>query len=369
MPEEKEVLEILASLVDNSLVVSRVEASSGPGDDEPRFTMLETIREYAAERLGSGGEAEEMHCAHAMYYLALAEAAQPEVSAQMLKEWVVILEQEHDNLRAALRWAIRHREVDVGTRLGLMLWRFWPERYHVSEGRRWMELVLALGEPEGGVAEPSMAARRWAFLHLVTGILAAGQGDHDRATELYEESLALYTNMGHRKGTSGPLRQLGVTAYHRGDYKRAVRLNQQALAITREFGSTFGSGLTICTLSDALRAQGDLEQAKTLLEESLPSLRRQTYPLRVANALANTLGRLGSIECEMGRVARASELYTESLNLARRFGFTYDAVISLEGMARVVALQDRPEGAARLLGASAALREELEHASHAYRPG
>jgi tetratricopeptide (TPR) repeat protein len=126
-----------------------------------------------------------------------------------------------------------------------------------------------------------------------------------------------------------------------------------------QFGSTFGSGLTICTLSDALRAQGDLEKAKTLLEESLPSLRRQTYPLRVANALANALARLGSIECEMGKVAQASDVYPESLNLARRFGFTYDAVTSLEGMARVVALQDRPEGAARLLGASAALREEL----------
>ena len=358
-PGEGEVLETLASLVDNSLLVPRSGASPGRESEEPRFAMLETIREYAVERLQSSGEAEALHRAHALYYLVLAEATQPEASAYMLEEWITVLEREHDNLRAALRWAIRHREVDFGTRLGLMLWRFWSERYYGSEGRRWLERVLALGEPEGGVAEPTLPARRWAFLHLVTGMLARGQGDYARAVALYEESLALYRRMDHRKGTSGPLRELGAVAYHRGDYERTVRLSEQALAITREFGSTFGYGLAICTLADALRARGELEQARTLLEESLTLLRRKTYPLRVANALANTLARLGSIECELGRGPRASELYRESLHLARRFGFTYDAVIPLEGMARVLAEQGRPERAARLLGSSAALREEM----------
>ena len=238
------------------------------------------------------------------------------------------------------------------------MWRFWAERYHVSEGRRWLEAVLAMGEPEGEVAENTLAARRWAFLHLVTGMLAAGPGDYDRAVELFEESLALYRNMGHSRGTSGPLRELGAVAYHRGDYESAVRLSGQALAISRESGSAFGSGLAVCTLTDALRAQGDTERARTLLEESVASLRRHKYPLRVANALAITLSRLGSVECEMGRDARASELHKESLKLARRFGFTFDVVICLEGMARVHAIQGRPKRAARLLGASAARHEE-----------
>jgi tetratricopeptide (TPR) repeat protein len=359
MPGEMDVLEILASLVDNSLVVSRVEASSDPGVEEPRFTMLETVREFAAERLDSDGEAEEVHRAHAMYYLELAEAAQPEVSARMLIGWLAVLDREHDNMRAALRWTIRHRQVDIGTRLALALWRFWPERYHITEGRRWLEAVLALGQPEGGVAEPTLSARRWAFLHLVTGMLASGQGDYDSAVELYEQSLTLYRNMGHRKGASGPLRELGVAAYNRGDYDRAVHLSEQALAISREFGSAFGAGLAVCTLSDALRAQGDLERARALLEESAASLRRTKYPLRVANALAITLSRLGSIECQVGRAERASELFKESLRLAQRFGFTFDAVICLGGMARAEAMQDRPERAARLLGASAAQREAL----------
>jgi predicted ATPase/DNA-binding XRE family transcriptional regulator len=356
--EEERVLETLASLLDNSLLVSLAEDSAGLEGDEPRFTMLETIREYATERLQSSGEAEKIRRAHALHYLALAEAAQPEVSIRMQEGWMTVLETEHENLRAALRWAIRQREVGIGTRLGLMMWRYWAERYHVSEGRRWLEAILAMGDPECGVAENTLPARRWAFLHLVTGMLAAGQGDYDRAVALFEESLDLYRDMGHRKATSGPLRELGSVAYHRGDYDRAVGLSEQALAISRESGSAFGSGLAICTLTDALRAQGHIERARTLLEESLASLRRKTYPLRVANALAITLSRLGSVECESGRDMRASELYKESLKLARRFGFTFDVVICLEGMARVQAIQGRPERAARLLGASAARHEE-----------
>ncbi len=363
-PDEGDVLETLASLVDNSLLVSRVEASTCGENEEPRFTMLETIREYAAERLGFNGEAEQIHRAHALYYLALAEAAQPEASPRMQEQWLALLEEEHDNLRTALGWAIQSGEADTGARLALALWRFWAERYYISEGRRWLRAVLALDGPQnvpearaGGV-DPTLPARRWAFLHLVTGMFAAGQGNYDRAVGLYEESLALYRDLGYRKGTSGPLRELGSVAYHRGDYEGAVRLSEQALAISREFGSAFGAGLAVCTLTDALRAKGDIERARTLLQESMTSLRRQTYPMRVANALALTLARLGSIECEMGRDARASELYRESLELMIQFGFTFDVVFCLEGLARVEAVQGRPEQAARLLGVSAAQREE-----------
>jgi predicted ATPase/DNA-binding XRE family transcriptional regulator len=360
--EQRDILETLASLVDNSLLVSRSGAPARRTVEEPRFFMLETIREYAAERLESSGEAEALHREHALYYLELAESVQPETSVQMQEVWLTVLDAEHDNLRAALRWAIQSRQRDIGTRLCLMLWRFWSTHFYLSEGRRWMEAVLALGAAEGraGGAESGPSARSWAFLLLVTGILASFQGDYDRAEALYEESLTLYRELGHRKGTSGPLRELGIVAFRRGDYERAVRLIEQALAVTREFGSAFGTGRNICALSDAVRAQGDLERARTLLEESLASLRRQAYPLRVANALADTLAKLGSIACETGENARASELYKESLELALRFGFTtYEALECLNGLARVAAAQGQPEKAARLCGASAAVREEL----------
>ncbi len=357
--DEGSAFEILASLVDNSLVVSNSADSGRPGDEEPRFTMLETIREYAAERLASDGEAERVHRAHAAYYLALAEAAQPEVSQLMLGRWLEVLEREHENLRAALRWAIRSGDVEFGTRLALMMWRFWPERHHVTEGRGWLEAILVLGPPESGLSEPSLPARQWAFLHLVAGILAGGQGDYDRAVELYQESLSLYRTMGHTRGTSGPLRELGVAAYHRGDYELAVSLSEQALAASRESDSAFGRGLAVCTLADALRAKGEIERARSLLEESLASLRHETYPMRVANAVAITLARLGSIECELGRYVRARELHKESLALSRQYGFTFEVFFCLDGLARVEAINGRPERAARLLGTSEAVREEV----------
>jgi tetratricopeptide (TPR) repeat protein len=118
-------------------------------------------------------------------------------------------------------------------------------------------------------------------------------------------------------------------------------------------------GLATCSLADALRARGQLEKARSLLEESLSLLRCKSYPLRVANALANTLARLGSIECELGRDARAFDLYRESLQLGQKFGFVHHVVGPLGGMARVAVVQGRPELAARLLGTSAALRDEM----------
>lgn len=114
-----------------------------------------------------------------------------------------------------------------------------------------MEAVLALGGSEGEAGENDpRCPRRWAFLHLATGILTSVHRDYDRAVALYE-------HLGYRRGTSGPLRELGVVAYHGGDYKRAVRLSEQALTVARECGSALGSDLAVCTLADALRAQGN----------------------------------------------------------------------------------------------------------------
>ena len=355
---EGSFLETLASLVDNSLLVSRAETSANGEVEEPRFAMLETIHEYAAERLLSSGEAEEVRRAHALYYLSLAEATQPETAVPTQREWWwTRLEKEHDNLRAALRWSIRSRKRDTAARLALALWRFWSAR-HLGEGFRWLEDVLAMGGSVG--AEPERQTRRRAFLLLIAGILATRHGDYDRAVALDEASLAIYRDLGHRKGTHGPLRELGAVAYHRGNYDRAVHLGEQALTITREFGNASGSGLVVCNLTDALRARGDLGQARALLEESLSSLRRQEQRLPIINALVNTLVRLGSIECETGEYTRAAKSYAESLELMWQYvGRAYETAECLEGLALVAAMQDQPERAARLLGASAALREEM----------
>jgi non-specific serine/threonine protein kinase len=354
-------LEKVASLVDNSLLVSRLGTAVAQEDEEPRFTMLETIREYAMERLASSGEAEEVQRKHALYYLALAEAAQPEASGSPdgVAWWSLFLgrlEREYGNLRAALGWAVQNRELETGARFAIALWRLWIERSHTSEGRQWMEEVLALDGAEGrtGEAPRALPARTRAYLLHVAGILATAQGDHDRAVALLEESISVYRDLGHNKGVSASLRELGFVAYEQGDYERAVRLHEQSVALAREFSTPFGIAFSLRALANALCARGDLERATKLLEESLALSRS----LKNVWGIVRTLASLGSVACEAGEYTRARRLYEESLELGRRVGLKHTILPCLEGLARVAAAQGRMERVAWLCGAAAALRED-----------
>ncbi|HEY6711236.1 MAG TPA: tetratricopeptide repeat protein [Rubrobacter sp.] len=358
---ENSVLETLASLVDNSLLESRSESSLRQEvDEQARFTMLETIREYAAERLQSSGEAEQVQRKHAMYYLELAEAAQLKASERWDEvEWwwgFTRLEVEHDNLRAVLRWAVQNREVETGARLAIALWWFWIERSYLSEGRQWFEAILAVDGAEDRTRESGheLPTRTRAYLLQVTGILAMAQGDYDHAVALHEESMSVYRDMGHKKGVSASLRELGFVAYEQGDYDRAVTLHEQSLDLAREFGNTFGVAWSIRALADAVRGQGDLGRARTLLEEGL------ALACGTENAwgTARTLASLGSVACESGEYTRASRSYEESLKLGQRMGLNHTILICLEGLARVAVAQGRMERAAQLCGAAAALRED-----------
>jgi predicted ATPase/DNA-binding XRE family transcriptional regulator len=357
------VLDTLASLVDNSLLVSRLQSSAGQEEDEePRFTMLETIREYALERLTSSGELEGVQPRHAQYYLTLAEAAKPQASGRWDEvEWwskFTRLEGEHDNLRAALSWAIQNREVETGARLAFALWWYWIERGYLSDGRRCMETLLALDGAADRTEEAphKLPARTKAYLLQVAGILSMAQGDHDRAVALHEESVSVYQEMGHKKGESASLRELGFVAYEQGDYDRAVGLHKQSLALARESGTTFGIAWSLRALGDAVREQGDLGRAKMLLEESLALSRDKEH----AWGIARTLASLGSVACEAGEYARASRLYEESLELGgRRMGLNHSTLVCLEGLARVKVAQGRMERAAQICGAASALREYM----------
>jgi predicted ATPase len=358
---ESSVLETLASLVDNSLLVSRSESLVRQDEDEqPRFTMLETIREYALERLVSNGEAEEAQRKHARYYVELAEVAQPVASKRWdLVEWrskFTRIERERDNLRAALGWAVQNREVETGARLALALWWFWIERSYLSDGRRWMERLLALdgtGGPTGGTQRKLPARTKARLLH-VSGILSMVQGDHERAVALHEEAISMYREMGHKKGESASLRELGFVAYELGDYERAVRLQEQSLVLAREFATTFSIAWSLRALGDAVREQGDLVRARVLLEESLALSRGKEY----AWSIARTLASLGSVECQAGEYALAWRLYKESLELGRRIGQNLTILRCLEGLSRVAVAQGRMERAAWLCGAAAAVRED-----------
>jgi predicted ATPase/DNA-binding XRE family transcriptional regulator len=347
------VLKRVASLVDNSLLVSLSESATFQEDEEPRFAMLETIREYALERLTSSDEAEEAYRKHARYYVELSEAAKPEASNLFAVSTFVRQEREHDNLRAALGWALQNREAELGARLALSVCWFWIDSGYLSDLRWWIDTLLELKRAESPAGE-ALPARTKAYLIQVAGIFAMAQGHHDRAVALHEEGLDVYREMGHKKGESASLRELGFVAYEQGDYERAVRLQEQSLVLARELGNTFDIAWSIRALADAVRGQGDLKRAQALLEEGL-ALSRGTEN---EWGIVRTLVSLGSVAYEAGEYARARSLYEESLELGWRTRLNHPVLLCLEGLARVAVAQGRPERAAWLYGAAAAMRED-----------
>jgi predicted ATPase/DNA-binding XRE family transcriptional regulator len=347
------VLERVASLVDNSLLVSLSESATFQEDEEPRFAMLETIREYALERLTSSDEAEEAYRKHARYYVELGEAAKPEASNLFGVSKFVRLEREHDNLRAALGWALQNWEAELGARLALSMCWFWIDSGYLSDLRWWIDTLLELERAESPAGE-ALPARTKAYLIQVAGILAMAQGHHDRAVALHEEGLDVYREMGHKKGESASLRELGFVAYEQGDYERAVRLQERSLVLAREFGNTFDIAWSIRALADAVRGQGDLKRAQALLEEGLALSRGTENEWGIVRTLAS----LGSVACEAGEYARARSLYEESLELGWRTRLNHPVLLCLEGLAQVAVAQGRPERAAWLYGAAAAMRED-----------
>src|SRR5829696_5546433 len=223
-----EAFDGLSSLLAKNLI----RQEEGPGG-EPRFVMLETVHEYAREKLGESSEAEEIKRVHAQYFLTLAEEADPELRGQDQLEWLERLEAEHDNMRAALSWALGCKEAEVALRLGGALWWFWWMRGYYSEGRRWLPEALAMD----GRGSPEVRAMALAG----AGALAEEQGDYDRAQEACQEGLELLANEGREasEAKQNLLERLGWVACLREEYGQATALYEEGLALSREMSDTW----------------------------------------------------------------------------------------------------------------------------------
>ena len=227
---------------------SLVRHEDGP-EREPRFVMLETIREYGWERLAEAGELERMQRAHAACFLALAEEAEPALTGPQQGTWLQQLATDHDNLRAALAWSTASQEPEMGLRLAAALARFWSIHGHLTEGRDWLERALAAG----GAAAPATRAKALNG----TGLLTYMQGDYPRAGALSEEALALERELGDKRGTASSLNNLGNVASDQGDYLQAMALHKEALALQRELGDKGGAAGSLNNLGIVARKQGD----------------------------------------------------------------------------------------------------------------
>ena len=251
---DAEAFDLVASLVDKSLL-RREER-----EDEPRYRMLETVREYGLEQLAASGELEAARRAHAAQFLALAERAAPAWWGPAPGAWLDRLEAERDNLREALAWAREEQATELGCRLAIALHWFWRSRGPVGEGRRWTEALLA---GAGGTAPALRAA-----LLMGAGDLAMAQGEFVRAAELLEAGMALARELGERSILADALGWRGATAVYEGQLDLAEEFEKQAVAVARATGAPPWHALGLTILAAIARARDDLSQAAALLAES-----------------------------------------------------------------------------------------------------
>ncbi len=336
----------LASLVDKSLL--RPEEGA---DGEPRYLMLEPLREYGWEQLDGSGEADQIRTAHAAHYLALATAAEPELEGQCQVAWLDRLEVEHDNLRAALGWACAEGDAQVGLRLAGALWRFWMVREHVREGRTWLENVLALPG-----AAPRTSARAKAL--ACAADLVRRCGDEALSRAYARESLAIRRELGDRAGTAVVLTELGRLALAAGDSEEARAALEEALAVQRELGEQAWAARSLLCLGRVAYFERDLAAARRLTEESLAlhrSLGDRIGTTWALQSLAHTAVANGEHEA-----ARAA--IEEGVAVASSVGYVWGLTAILEATAALAAAEGRARHALRVAGAAAALREPLDSA-------
>ena len=256
--EVGQVYDDITSLIDKSLVQQLEQRG-----EETRLRLLETIREYGLERLIETGEMEETRSAHAMYYLALAEEAEPRLKGPQQETWFSRLEREHDNLRQALDWTLRPggEAVETALRFGGALYWFWWMHCYWSEGRSFLERALEASE---GIATLARAKALWAAAHL-----AIYQKDLDWGKAMAEAALVLCQELSDIRGIAIARYMLGSVAWGRGNYTEAYSLTEKALTLFREIGDTEFIGHSLHKLGLLDGAHGEYARACALLEESL----------------------------------------------------------------------------------------------------
>ncbi len=334
-----DVLDRLTSLSDKSLVLA--EEAGG----HSRYRLLETMRQYARDRLRESGGGEAVRERHRDYFLALAEEAKPKLKGAQQAVWLQRLEDEHDNFRAGLNWSLAEAGSRGGLRLCGALFRFWFTRGDISEGREWCARILGKPGAEERTVERANALS-------AAGSLAYYQSDYAAAWPLHEEGLAIRRQLGDQSAISGSLNNLGLVASGQGDQSAARVLYEESLAIDRGLGDRAGIASSLMNLGIATYEQGDFASARALIEEGLVIMRELGDRWSIATALGN----LADVAIELGDYAAARPLLEESLMIRRELSDRPGIAASLEGLAGAVAAFGSPLRAARIWGSVEHLR-------------
>ncbi len=378
-----DTLEGVESLLDKSLMYQE-EGLEG----ESRFRMLETIREYAHEKLLHSGEAAALRDRHLAFFLGLAEKAEPNIWGSRQVKWLNRLASEYGNLRAALEWSLTGGREEIGLRLAGALWWFWVWHSPFGEGRTYLATLLARteGRPPTtarakaltaaanlairqkdfaratSLAEESLAVSRavedkGSLVHalLGRGEAAEVQGEDGQAAMFYEEAMALARQIGDKPALALVLNCLGNSALYRGESAAAAVFYEEALELFRELGNKWCVSFQLRGLGISAIGQGAYEQACHRLEEALTLDRDVGYTTGVTVDLA-LLGQVARLE---GKYADASALVVESLTLSWESENNYLIAVCLSELGGLAAAQGQPIRAARLLAASEALIEAI----------
>lgn len=375
-----DVIDGLASMVDKSLL-RRAEQ----GGDEPRVVMLETIREYALEKLAGTEEMAPTRRAHAAYFLVLGEEMAAGEARAGAAPWLAQFALDQANFRAALDWLTTTREAEWGLRLGNALFRFWEASEHPREGREWLEKLLRL---PGAAARGS--ARQRALFAL--GVLAGEQRDYAAANAWMEESLSIARETGDKSGTAIAMNALAAFAREQGDLQRAQAFFEESLAVWRELGDPLSVARGASNLAYVFRLERDSEGASRLYEESLAIFQKLNDRAGIAwvmngqgdvardrgnapeagslyekslsafrelgdrRGVATALADLGTLACFRKDQAAAHALYSESIRVFQELGLKRGVIRLLENFACLAGAHSSPGRALRLAGAAAALR-------------
>jgi predicted ATPase/DNA-binding SARP family transcriptional activator len=401
--EAGDVLDLLARLVAKSLVVAEQQGARA------RYRLLETVRQYSAAKLSATDEEASVRARHLSWYLVLASRAEPHLMGPQQKQWLAALQQERDNLRAALEWSLadseardtRHETRDdlllassspvsqsrqeLGLRLARALTWFWYLDGGLNEGRAWFERALAITtEAEhtwsramalygaGFIAlhqhQGDLTGARWrleassailrevgephdlAMAVFVLSVVAINQGDERAALACLQESLALFKAVGNQEYYALSLMHMGDVAMGRGDWGAARTRYEDALSIQRQRGSMWGVAQQLNNLGEVARCEGDSIRARHFYEESLTLFR----DLGSSGDIARSLHNIGYVAQAQGDDEQARACFTKGLRLFQERGNKRGMIECIAGIAGVVGAQGQGERAVRLLGATAA---------------
>jgi predicted ATPase/tRNA A-37 threonylcarbamoyl transferase component Bud32 len=336
------VLDGVTSLVEKSLLVPKEQANG-----DARFQMLEVVREYALDALETGNEAKAMRRTHADYFVAFGEEAESHLLATESTEWLHRLEEEHENLRAALEWLLETSAAKAAQLAGALR-NFWFIHNHLTEGRKWLQAAL-----ERGGLETSVNVRFKLFKGL--GSLTRLQGDYEAARKAYEQGLAEGEAANDLQQIAHSNRGLGLVVFQQGDLTKARQFLEDSLTIFRQLGDDFGVAITLPSLGDLERVEGNNAAARLLFEESSAICRQ----LNNKGALSSTLLNLGAITFQEGNFTASRSYFVESLATAQELEDKIISSLSLDGFAALALKSDDGERAARLAGAAQHLREQI----------